>query len=68
MDGPTSVHQSCPQEIWNECSKSVRTPMAQGTELVKATGQSELVGAVLYQSAVGSLLYFSGWTRPDIAF
>ena len=50
------------------CCKSVRTPMAQGTKLVKATGQSELVDAVLYQSAVGSLLYLSGWTRPDIAF
>ena len=50
-----------------EC-RPVNTPVAAGTKLLKATEQSEGVDATLYQSAVGSLLYLSGWTRPDIAF
>ena len=50
-----------------EC-RPVNTPVAAGTKLLKATEQSEGVDATLYQSAVGSLLYLSGWTRPDIVF
>ena len=40
--------------------------MTPGTKLLKATEQSKLVDATLYQSAIGSLLYL--WTRSDIAF
>ena len=51
-----------------EHSKPACTPVTPGTKLLKATEQSEMVDATLYQSAVGNLLYLSGWTRPDIAF
>ena len=42
--------------------------MATGTKLLKVTEDSEIFDATLYQSAVGKLLYLSGWTRPDITF
>ena len=44
----------------------MNTLVASGTKLLKATDKSELTDATLYQSAEGSLLYLSGWTRPDI--
>ncbi len=51
----------------NEC-KAVSTPVTPGTKLLQATNDSEMVDKELYQSAVGSLIYLSGWTRPDITF
>ena len=51
-----------------EHCKPVTTPVTPGTKLLKATEHSEMVDETLYQSAVGSLLYLSGWTRPDISF
>ena len=51
-----------------EHCKPANTPVTPGTKLLKGTEQSEIVDATLYQSAVGSLLHLSGWTRPDIAF
>ena len=51
-----------------EYCKPVNTPVTPGTKLLKATEQSNKVDATLYQSVVGSLLYLSGWTRPDITF
>ena len=44
----------------------MNTLVASRTKLLKATDKSELTDATLYQSAVGSLLYLCGWTRPDI--
>ena len=48
--------------------KPACTPTALGMKLLKGTEESVMVDDTLYQSAVGNLLYLSGWTRPDIAF
>jgi hypothetical protein len=56
------------KKLGTEHSKPACTPVTPGMKLLKATEQSEMVDAVLYWSAVGHLLYLSGWTRPDIAF
>ena len=48
--------------------KPARTPVSSGLKLLKATDESDMADATMYQSAVGNLLYLSGWTRPDIAF
>ena len=48
-------------------SKPVGTPVQIGTKLVKAKDGDTLVDQELYQSVVGSLLYLSTRTRPDIA-
>ena len=49
-------------------SKPVGIPVEIGTKLVKAKDGDNLVDQELYKSAVGSLLYLSTKTRPDIAY
>ena len=48
-------------------AKSVSTPVDLSMKLVKSEGE-EKVDQGMYQSAVGSLLYLSTGTRPDITF
>ena len=49
-------------------SKPVSTPIDPSTKLTKATDDEQSVDQHLYQSAIRSLLYLSGGTRPDITF
>ena len=66
--GQPSYTQEVLKKFRLERCKPAATPVAQGTKLLKATDDSEPFDATLYKSAVGMLLYLSGWTRPDIAF
>lgn len=49
-------------------AKSVSTPVDASAKLTKTDEGEETFDQGLYQSAVGSLLYLSTWTRPDIAY
>ena len=66
--GQPTYTQAILQKFGLEHCKPVATPIAQGTKLLKATDDEELFDDTLYKSAVGMLLYLSGWTRPDITF
>lgn len=48
--------------------KPISTPVDPAAVLTKKTEESEQFDAKLYQSAVGSLLYLSTKTRPDLTF
>ena len=51
-----------------ENSRPTATPIDTGAKLTKVTGDSKLFNQELYQSAIGSLLYLSTRTRPDITY
>ena len=48
--------------------KPVSTPVDIGMKLVKASDSEDCTDQQCYQSAIGSLLYLSVSTRPDIAY
>lgn len=48
--------------------KPVGTPANIGSKLSKASDEDECVDQMKYQSAIGSLMYLSVSTRPDIAY
>ncbi len=48
--------------------KPVKTPVSNGSKLVKANDDEQPVHQEQYQSAVGSLMYLAVSTRPDISY
>ena len=51
-----------------ENAKPVKTPVDISTHLVKASEGEDCIDQQLYQSALGSLLYLSVGTQPNIAY
>lgn len=49
-------------------AKPAMTPVDTSVKLTKSDDNDEPVNQELYQSAVGSLLFLSMWTRPDITY
>ena len=68
MDWSTNLHRKSPEEIRYAEFKAVSTPVDLGTKLTKATDGEECIDQPMYQSAVGSLMYLSVSTRPDITY
>ena len=68
MDRSTNLHKNTLKKYNMEEAKPIKTPVNVSSKLLKASEDSELFDQTLYQSAVGSLLYLSARTRPDIAF
>ena len=66
--GQPAYTQAVLKKFGMENCEPARTPVSSGLKLLKATDESDSADATMYQSAVGNLLYLSGWTRPDIAF
>ena len=66
--GQPTVTESILRKYRMEDAKPIKTPVNVNSKLLKATDDSELADQSLYQSAVGSLLYLTTRTRPDIAF
>lgn len=66
--GQTSYTRNILEKFGMENSKHISTPTDMSAKLVKATEDAEKVEQTLFQCAVGSLLYLSTRTRPDIAF
>ena len=56
------------QKFGMEHSKPVSTPVNTDAKLIKKTEAGDDIDQRMYQAAVGSLLYLSTKTRPDIAF
>ena len=66
--GQPGYIESVLEKFGMQDAKAVKTPVSSGSKLVKATEDEEPADQCVYQSAVGSLLYLSTRTRPDIAF
>ena len=66
--GQPTFTESILQKYGMSEAKPAKTPVSVNSKLLKASEESELVNQNLYQSAVGSLLYLSTKSRPDLAF
>lgn len=66
--GQSAYTEEVLKKFGMESCKPVTTPVEVGVKLTQGTDDSEYVDAAHYQSVVGSLLYLSMRTRPDITF
>ena len=66
--GQPAYTESLLQRFGMEMAKPVATPVDTSTKLMKTLADDECFDQRQYQSAIGSLLYLSVATRPDIAF
>ena len=67
--GQQSYTESILKKFDMEDAKNIRTPVDTSTKLIKEVNEEDTgVDQQLYQSAVGSLLYLSIATRPDITY
>lgn len=66
--GQPAYTESFLQKFEMDMAKPVATPVDTSTKLLKTMDNNEYVDQRQYQSAIGSLLYLSVATRPDIAF
>lgn len=67
MGQPAYTKQLLEAQGLSDC-KAVGSPVDPGSDLRKATDEEEMVDQRSYQSLVGSLMYLSTCTRPDISF
>ncbi len=65
--GQLSYTKSLLQKFGMEAATPVATPVDTGTKLVRITDDDKSFDQAQYQSAIGSLLYLSVATRPDLA-
>ena len=66
--GQTSYTMKVLEKFGMNASKPVSTPCGPSVKLTKAKDDNVIIDKERYQSAVGSLLYLSTWTRPDITY
>lgn len=66
--GQQSYTESILTRFGMQDAKPIRSPVDTSTKLVKGGDEDTCVDQQLYQSAVGSLLYLSTATRPDITY
>ena len=66
--GQPSYAEKLLHKFGMEDSKPVRTPVDPGVKLVQCVNEDDVQNQKTYQAVVGSLLYLSTKTRPDIAY